>query len=194
VRNPHRRALVTGAAISFVLACVIFVYWSAYLRRPQESYAATCSSAWRGGGYSGLADAWEFVRSLPADAPVAYTNTCYTYPLYGFDLRRRVFYVPTRPDVETIRDLGRLNGRLSGEQIQPAVVDEQHARSDRDTWLRRLFDSGAQFLFISKTDPAGRSGAPEPPELRFARELPDLFVERFNPHNSDGAVFEIRRP
>jgi hypothetical protein len=194
VRSPRRRMLVAGAASALALACAIFVYWSAYLRRPLDGYAGTCAAAWRGGGYAGLSDSWEFVRSLPPDAPVAYANTCYTYPLYGFDLRRRVFYVPTRPDVATIRDLGRLNGPISGEQIQPAVVDALHARPDREVWLRRLIDSGAQFLFVGKTDPAGRNGAPEPPELRFARELPDRFIERFNPPNSDAAVFEIRRP
>jgi hypothetical protein len=194
VKNPLRRVLVAGAGSALVLACVIFVYWSAYLRRPGEGYAATCAAAWRGGGYPRLADAWEFVRALPPDAPVAYANACYTYPLYGFDLRRRVFYVPTRRDVEMIDDLDHLNGRLSGAQIQPAVVDALNARAERDRWLRRLLDSGAQFLFVGKIDPAGRSGTPEPPELRFARELPERFVERFNPPAGDAAVFEIRRP
>ena len=190
-RDAFMRTIVGWAAVAFVLGCVVFVDWHAYLRGA-IGYEATCIAGWQGGGYGTLADAWQFVRDLPPQASVAYANTSYTYPLYGFDLQRRVMYIPTRRGVQHVYDLPKIDSRLSGEQIDAEFARVTAANLDREQWLQRILAADAKILFIGTRDLTGNHGPIDPPELRCARENLGHFVERF--HNDQAAVYEILRP
>jgi hypothetical protein len=98
-------------------------------------------------------------------------------------------HVPARRDVETFRDLPRLPTKVTGEQIVPAVVAELRKDPDRDAWLRRLRESGAQYLVVAKYDPAAPTQKVTAPEMVFAEQDPRRFVRIFD--NDAGSVFRI---
>lgn len=183
IRDSASRAAIASIIVAALLACAIYVYWPGYLRRPIDGYSSIAATAWRGGGYGALADAWEFVRAQPAGAGVAYTNTSFVYPLHGFDLSRPVTYIPTRSGLSRWTDLPPATGRLSGEQIETYVRSALAAQPDHDAWLARLRDSHARFLFVARGD------GPPPAELRFAQADPARFAPRFD--NPAAAIFEI---
>jgi len=133
---------------------------------------------------------WAFVRDQPRGEPVAYSNTHFVYPLYGFELDRRIEYVPTRSGLVSWTDLPPLHRALPGEQIQHAVVEALTDQSDREQWLGRVLASGARFLFIGKGDLSGGANA-TPPELHFARDDAEHFIFRIE--NEAAAIFEIVR-
>ena len=107
----------------------------------------------------------------------------------GYRYEHRVVHVPTGRDIETFRDLPRLPAKVTGEEIVPAVVAELRSDPDRDAWLRRLRESGAQYLVVAKYDPAAPTQKLTPPELTFARQDPQRFVRIFD--NEAGSVFRI---
>jgi hypothetical protein len=186
ISSTLRRLSVAAGAVAVALACAVYVYWEAYLRREIDGYEAIAIPAWRGGGYGELADAWEFIRALPPQTTVAYTNTSFVYPLYGFDLSRRVVYVPTRAGLSSWRDLPRARCPLAGEEIEPFVHSALSEQPERGEWLRRLLESDARYLFVAL------GNGVEPPELSFAADDPAHFARL--PGNDAAAVFEIVRP
>lgn len=183
VPEMRKRIAVAATVVVLGLSGLIYVYWEAFLRRPIDGYIAMCAAAWRVAGYGSLADAWEFVRTLPVDEPVAYTNTHFVYPLMGFDLRRPVVYVPTRRGMRAWTDLPAFVEPLSGETIGPAVTEALHLDTDARQWIEGLRLSNAKYLFVARESQA--------PELQLVREFPGRFVTVFE--NDAAAVFEIRR-
>jgi hypothetical protein len=148
--------------------------------------------AWQSGagGYARLADAWVFIRNqIPPDQTLAYANTYYIYPLYGFDLSRRVVRASLRADRLHLHDLPHIPQPLPGERIGQAVVRNIIADPDRQAWLANLRRSGAKYLLIAKADLTGLPEAPPPPELSFARDDPARFQMIFE--NDAAVVYRI---
>jgi hypothetical protein len=188
----HRRAMrdtAVGAWIAgaLVLSGLVFVYWDGYT----EGCRAISTAAWKHElNYGPLGVAWEYTRQqIPAGSTIAYANTYFTYPLFGFDLDRRVVYAPSRPGVKTIKDLGRIDRPTTGEAIPSWIVEITTRRSDEQTWLRNLHDSGAQYLFVARHDIVHPDRMTDPPELIWARANPGKFRQLFQ--NEQASVFEI---
>jgi hypothetical protein len=194
-RLPQRvrsRALATGAiAVLGIVGCLTYVYYDAYLHAP-GGYVDTRPPAWRNQayGYGALADVWTFIeQNVPADATVAYANTFYTYPLYGFDLSRRVVYVPTRANLRHLHDLPRSNRRLAGEEIVRFVSTELASQPDRDAWLANFARFAPDYLIIVKP---GAGASELVPEIDFARQDPRRFQPVFV--NDAGVVYRLVSP
>jgi hypothetical protein len=180
-RLGRRLALVATLGGAFALTAAAYIGWNPYLRQYQVARVLFWQQFYRE-----LGDAWKFVADeLPADAPLAYANTPIVYPLYDFELGRRVFYVPSRRTVTTIADLPPSGQRLAQGQIAEYAVAATVADADRRRWLERLRESHAAYLFICKSGPA-----PLPPELSFAAADPARFVRIFE--NDAAVVYEVR--
>ncbi|HEV3005087.1 MAG TPA: hypothetical protein VGX78_11540, partial [Pirellulales bacterium] len=180
-RLGGRLALVATLAGVVALTAGAYIGWYPYLRQ----YQATRVLFWQH-FYHELGDAWKFVADeLPADAPLAYSNTPIVYPLYDFELSRRVFYVPSGRTVTTIADLPHSGQRLAQGQIAEFAVAATVADANRRQWLDRLRESRAAYLFICKTGPARL-----PPELSFAAAEAARFVRLFE--NDAAVVYEVR--
>jgi hypothetical protein len=142
-------------------------------------------------GYSYLADGWAFVREeLPPGETVAYANTYFVYPLYGFELDRPVVYATLREGLNQVHDLPVIGVPLSGEQIVPAIVRATVAEPDRDAWLKNLRTRGAKYLFVAKHDLTGTADPAPPAELSFAEQDAIHFQRLFD--NQAAAVYQIR--
>jgi hypothetical protein len=206
---PRRYATATGWCASgvamIVLGLVAYVNWTPYVRQTQ----ADAVVAWRD-RYGPIADAWDFVRrdtneplsaelptprgavtgeSVPRNATIAYANTYFTYPLTGYRYDHRVVHVPTRRDVERFTAMPHLPQRVTGEELVTAVTTMLRESPDRDAWLRRLKESGAQFLVVGKYDPAAPDRKIVPPEQTFAEQDPKRFVRVFD--NDAARVYRI---
>jgi hypothetical protein len=164
-RLNRRLVLATGSVLAVALVGYVYVEWTAYCR----AYQATLHVPGSGydQNYAEEEQLWRFVDGhVPADATVAYTNLYMTYPLYGLDLHRHLFYAPTRRGVRTIADLPWLGARLSGEKLVPAAVQATTTSPDRNAWLENLKASDAKFLVIGHGDT---------PEAALAKENPRQF-------------------
>jgi hypothetical protein len=186
--TPRGRFATILAVVGFSSAWV-YVYWSAFI----EGYRVKIEQdrLWAEPGYyPGLADAWYFVRTqLPPDATLAYTNTAFTYPLYGFDLQRRVIHVPMRSDILSLRELHGIPPGIPGKLVIPQSVRWFRQMAERTRWLERLDRSGARYLLIGLDPPLLEESLP--PELSFAAHYADRFRVVFQ---SPGAVvLEVRR-
>lgn len=161
----------------------IYVYWHAFL----GLYRAGCITRWAL-GYPDEAPVWQFVRDeLPPDANLAFANTQFTYPLYGFDYQRDVAYAPTHQGLHSFEDFPRMGDDVPGDLIVQTMTRIMLEHPDRQTWLENLQAMHARYLLVFQhglTD--------DPPELRFARSDPDRFIPRFS--DSAAIVFEIRQP
>jgi hypothetical protein len=126
---------------------------------------------------------WTFVEnSVPSTAVIAYSNQFMIYPLYGFELTRRVTYAPLRRG-ESIATLS-MPPRLSGERIAAAATAAANFPVDRATWMANLQATGAQFLIVGAADDA--------PEIALAREYPEHFHLLF--HNEAAVIFRLSFP
>jgi hypothetical protein len=200
-----RIVLAAGGVAMIALALLAYVNWGAYVRQADADSAV----AWADPTvYGPMADVWRFIRNDDASAApvgaiapgagvsrgatIAYANTFFTYPLMGYRYDHRVVHVPTRRDIEHFRDLPRLPRgpkKITGEEIVPAIAAELRVSPDRDAWLRRLRESGAQYLVIAKHDPAAPTQRITPPEQLFAEQQPQHFIRIFD--NDAGSVFRI---
>lgn len=178
--STQRQRAIAAVAVVFLISILVFVEWNAHLTQCRRHYGL----AWRG-RYGELADAWEFVRDqLPADGSLAYGNTFFVYPLYGFDLDRRVVYVPLRADLKRMHDLPHVSPALTGQQIVPAVAAATTANPDRDVWLANLRARKVRFLFVV------RNGVqPDSVELTFCEQDPARFRRVFA--NPAARIYEI---
>jgi hypothetical protein len=170
--------MLLGLGITLGAACLMFFYvnWAATV----GAYQDTMDDAWRGQGWGEHAIAWHYVRAeTPPDATIAFANTAYIYPLYGFDYTRRVVYAPVRPEIHRFVDVPRLGDTVPGDLILDAMTAAQNANADRATWLANLQRLGADFVVIYKHD-----RSKDPPELRFATELPEKFKRVFEDPNA----------
>jgi hypothetical protein len=176
-----RRPAALLAAVAGGLT--IYVYWHAYLRL----YRDGCVSHWSM-GYPDEAPAWQFIRDeLPPDANVAFANTQFTYPLYGFQFQRDIAYAPTRRGLHSFENFPRMGDDVPGDLIVQTMTRIMQENPDRQTWLENLQSMHARYLLVFQhglTD--------DPPELRFARGDPSRFIPRFSDPNA--FVFEIRQP
>lgn len=178
------RILAGGAAAAVV---VLFLVAYVNLNALVNAYAFTTHTSWENPGYArvALGQSWTFVREkTPADGTIAYANTHFTYPLFGFDHRRRVVYAPVRSGMTHLHDLPKIAGRVPGEHLQALVVRNMNDGADPDVWLKNLEALGADHLYVAK-------GKEEPPESRFARSLPARFTMVFD--NEAAVVFRITR-
>jgi hypothetical protein len=178
-RKPQSAPMVLlGIAATAALALLMYVYvnWTGTI----GAYRETGDLAWEQQGWSEHATAWHYVRAeTPPDATIAFANTAYVYPFYGFNYTRRVVYAPVRPGIATFVDVPRLGDTIPGDLILDAMTAAQNANADRATWLANLQRLGADFVVIYKQE-----RSKDPPELRFAAELPEKLHRVFeDPHS-----------
>ena len=159
--NPIGRLIVLGLFV-IVLSLWVYVAWPSYLNACRAEAVETWSVV-----YGPLAEGWSVIRDhTEPGCTVAYTNTIQIYPLYGFDLSRRVVYVPSRPRVVRLSDLPRMRPVI-GEDVPGEVSRVMMEGSDRGTWLKNLKERGAKYLFIAKQNLGDPTRAVRPPELDF---------------------------
>jgi hypothetical protein len=186
-----RKVIATGAGVGVVLA--VYIYWHAYIGvyRETGTYVTWATPTL----YDGQAELWRFVREeLPRGATIAYGNTYLTYPLMGFAHDHRVVYVPTRRNVKSLVDLPRISERVTGEEISDRVSQVLRGEADREQWLKRVRESGAEYLVIATVDPSDSSKDLIPLEQGFVASDPAHF-ERVYPSGSGvraaGSVYRI---
>jgi hypothetical protein len=184
--HPPARIGCASIAVLLLAAWIYVNWWSA-----ERSYLAgdapgdaTTDRAWRD-NYGDLGQAWSVLRQIAAAETIAYANTYFVYPLQGADGRNRVIHIPASPKVRTIADLPALADLrpLTGRQIIPAMVAAQSEDADEATWLSRLRDSGAHYLFVGKSD-LNAQGLP-PPQARWARRFTPVY------ENAAAAIYRI---
>jgi hypothetical protein len=155
--------LVLAMLLLAVVAGWVFIEWPSYLETCRTEAVAAWSVP-----YGDIADGWDVIRAqTERGATIAYTNTFQVYPLYGFDLSRRLTYVPTRPGVHTFEQLPRMRAVI-GEDVPGEVSRVTFEKSDRQTWLDNLRASGANYLFIAKLDLGDPTKPARPPEISYA--------------------------
>jgi hypothetical protein len=190
LRSPLRASapyIVVLAGLT--LAMLTYVHWSAYV----EGLEHDSPIAWsypEPDAYGPIGEVWGFVRSeISRAATIAYANTYFTYPLMGFRYDHRVLHVPTSENLDDFRSLAPLDRPVTGEEIVSSVVKQMRKDPDRNRWLMRLRQSGAQYLVIAKQIPARGFETSTPPELNFVADDP-RFRRVFD--NDAGSVFEIK--
>ena len=105
-------------------------------------------------GYPRQAELWKWVdENVPPDGTVAYANTFFVYPLYGFDLDRRVGYAPIRKGLHDFRYFPRMGDRVPGDLIVRRMTEVMNANPDRDTWVENLRAMQARYVVVMKHDP-----------------------------------------
>ena len=184
-----RVAAVVAVVLIAVVGCVVYVHFDGFLRAP-SGYVETRTKAWENTGYGKLSEAWQYIDSNAApDATVAYTNTHYTFPLYGFGLSRRVVYVPTRAGIAHVHDLPASQRPLSGEEVVPYVAAQLTADPDRTTWTNNLAKLKPDYLLVVKS---GAGAGNIVPETAFATQEPRRFQQVFA--NDAAVVYRIVIP
>ncbi|MCY2954588.1 MAG: hypothetical protein NTU53_21880 [Planctomycetota bacterium] len=157
-----------------------------YFDRTVADYAQATPLVWAQ-DYGKLAEAWTFVRhQLPPDKTLAYANTYYVYPLFGFAADRNVVYAPTRPGIAALHDLPPLHQSIPGEKLRQAITLATIANPDRATWLANLNRLGAAYLFLATDESIAA-----PPELRFIAADAGRFEVVFR--NDKAIVYKVRR-
>jgi hypothetical protein len=168
-----------GGAVALIAILLAWNFWSDYV----DDYRQTWNEIWALTYSDHQGDLWVFVqKSISPTATIAYSNQFMVYPLYGFDLTRRVTYAPVR-DKESIATLA-MPPRLGGEQIAAAAAWAANHPVDAAIWKQNLQAAGAQFLVVG----AGGNA----PETAMARNDPLHFQQIFE--NSAGIIFRITFP
>jgi hypothetical protein len=184
-----RVAAVIAVVLIAVVGCLVYVHFEGFLRAP-SGYVETRMKAWENTGYGKLAEAWQYIDVNAApDATIAYANTYYTFPLYGFGLSRRVVYVPTRARIAYLHDLPVSQRRLSGEDVVPYVATQLTTDPDRTVWTNNLAKLNPDYLLVVKPG-AGASNVV--PETAFASQEPRRFQQVFE--NDAAVVYRIVIP
>ncbi len=168
------------AALLVALGLWAYVYLDAVIRDYRDNTSIVWISA-----YGELGEAWAFVRenSKPGTV-IAYTNSHFVYPLFGFEWDRAVVYAPTRPNTASLQDLPRVEKAVAGERLIELVVAPVFAHADRDVWLSNLNRTGADCLFVAK-EATGLT----PPELAFVRQAGGRFRLLFE--NDAAAIYRV---
>jgi 4-amino-4-deoxy-L-arabinose transferase-like glycosyltransferase len=159
----HRRGRLTTALLGMAtLASWAYVAWPSYLNTCRAEAAIAWSVP-----YGPIAQGWEVIRAqTPPGCTVAYANTFLIYPLYGFDLSRRLIYAPTVRGIDQLSDLPKMRPVI-GEDVPGEVSRATTAGSDRQTWMDHLHRGGADYLFVAKLDLANPNRIAHPPELGY---------------------------
>jgi hypothetical protein len=180
----ERLALI-GAIACVCMAMAVYVEWHAYVIAYQESRFTYFETA-----YSRQAPIWKWVdENVPADGTVAYANTFFIYPYYGFGLTRRLEYAPIRRGLHDFSRFPRMGDRLPGDLIVRRMTEVMNENADRDTWIENLRAMKAGYLVAMKADPDNRDLSADTPELRFARDEPGRFIPV--EETEGGVVFRI---
>lgn len=187
-RIPARyRVGVPLGALALAVGLLAYVDWTSYVR----NYREFTNFFWK--PYGPVAQVWQTVRQdLPADAVLAYTNTYLTYPLYGFDLSRRVTYVPTRRGVDDFLDLPPLPRTATDENLRRQVEEITFDDPDADEWLARLKSRQVTHLLIVKPDPSDLFVTATPPELDIVARHPETFDLLYD--SPAASMFSVRFP
>lgn len=187
LKLPRQLQLTGATLVLTALAMAVYVNWSAYIELGKtdsiESWAHPTA-------YPGPGEVWRYVRNeVPAGKTIAYANTYFTYPLLGYTFDHRLVYAPTRRGLEHFVDLPPIGHRVTGEQIVGEVFALLRQDPDREQWLRRLRDSGAEYLVVIKTDPSMPKETTGPPEFNLIAQSPEHFERLFDA--KAGSVFKI---
>jgi len=152
--------LVSLAALGLFAAGLVYVYWAVYVDRCRTDYRVMWTMAYE---QYGLGPAWEWLdkNAAPGDV-IACTGTPMTYPLMGFDLDRRVVYVPVRPDIQDFADLPRIAEPLAGGKIIARTMQAYRSNPDKTHWLSGLARRRVRFVLTTPT------GARQPIEQAWA--------------------------
>jgi hypothetical protein len=177
--KPRSSLKFLGGAGALIAILLAWSFWSDYL----DDYRQSWKEIWALTYADQQGDLWVFVqKSISPTAAIAYSNQFMVFPLYGFDLTRRVAYAPVREN-ESIATLA-MPPRLSGEQIAAAAASAANHPADPAIWKQNLQAAGAQFLVVG----AGGNA----PERAMARNDPLHFQPIFQ--NSAGIIFRITFP
>jgi hypothetical protein len=190
-RLPRLVWPLAATAALLALAFAVYVNWPSYILRYRR---ASTYDIWSDPSlYERQTPTWRFVREeLPKGAKIAYANTYLVYPLTAFEFDHRCVYVPTRKNLASFIDMPRIHQPLTGEEIPAQIVRLLRQDPDREQWLSRLSESGAQYLVVFTIDPAEPSQEVTPPEMIFAAQDPAQFQEIFRSPGSWGMVYRIR--
>ncbi|MDB5290535.1 MAG: Dolichyl-phosphate-mannose-protein mannosyltransferase [Phycisphaerales bacterium] len=179
-----RGLVIVAATVATAGAMFLYINWSAYVGQCRQARY----EVWlRSDLYPDHAPTWKWVgEQLPPDATIAYANTYFVYPYYGFDYTRRVGYAPVRRGLHNFLHFPRLGDRVSGDLIVERMTQVMDTDPEVATWRENLRAMGAQYLVVFKSDPHLNV---DPPELRFAQAEPKRFVPVFE--DAQAVVFRI---
>ncbi len=167
------RPTVWIACVAVALLVLIF-RWPHYL----GEYKAARFQFWSA-TYPDQSPAWQFVdEHVPAGATIAYSNEFMIYPLYGFDISRRLVYAPIRKRA-SIAEL-RFDGDVSAENLFQKAGEAANANPDPLAWRQNLAATAAGYLFLG----------PHAPERAWANADAAHFQKLFEDANA--LVFRIR--
>ena len=184
-----RATAVVAVVLVAVIGCVVYVHFDGFLRAP-SGYVETRIKAWENTGYRALAQAWAYIDANAApDATVAYANTYYTYPLYGFGLSRRVVYAPTRAGVRHLHDLPAAERKLSGDEVVAYVAAQLTLEPDQTAWTNHLARLRPDYLLVVKP---GAGAGTAVPEIDLASQEPQRFQAVFE--DDSAVVYRIVTP
>ena len=123
--NRSGRIALVGLGVVAV-SLWTYVAWPSYLNVCRVEAGAAWSIP-----YGQVALGWDVIRDqTEPGCTVAYANTFQIYPLYGFDLTRRLVYVPTRPGLERLDQLPRMRAVI-GEDVPGEVSRVMMEGADR---------------------------------------------------------------
>ncbi len=143
-------------------------------------------------GYPFHASLWKWVdENVPADATLAYANTYFVYPYYGFDFTRRVVYAPVRGGLHEFQHFPRMGDHVPGDLIVRRMTEVMDGDADLATWLENLSKLGATYLVVVKHDPDNPDLERDPSELKLAAQRPGTFIPIYQ--DEAGMVYRIER-
>ena len=187
IRVSARVKIIAAAVFAGLFGVAVYVYWDAYVGGCSDLTDPSWSDPH---AYADIADVWHCVRAdLPPGAKIACANTYFTYPLMGYSYDHRVVYVPTRRGLERFIDMPPIETKTTGEEITSHIERLLRQDPDREQWLRRLRESGAQYLVVLKRGPSAAQFDEPPPEVVFASEDPARFQRVYD--SDAGSVFKI---
>jgi hypothetical protein len=188
LRLSRAQLFVVTCAGAVMAALVTYVYWHAFI----DDYRRTRFNDWVTVHYPFHAPLWKWVdENVPADATLAYANTYFVYPYYGFDFTRRVVYAPVRSGLHDFQHFPRMGDRVPGDLIVRRMTEVMDEDPDLPTWLENLSKLGAEYLVVMKHDPDNPDLARDAPEFKLAGKRPRMFVRIYE--DEAGVVYRIER-
>jgi hypothetical protein len=173
-----KRPLLTGGCVTLLFLLVV-AQWPRYVREYRDGRFNFWQAV-----YPTHGPVWEFVdANIPAGATIAYSNQFMTYPLCGFEHRRRVVYAPVRAGASVSNLV--FPDRLTDGEFFNVSLHAANVRADRSAWLANLRATGAGYLLVG-ADPRTPEAAPE---LDWAEADPEHFTRLFA--NEQAAVYRI---
>jgi len=153
----------------------MWLRWGDYEREYRDARLGVWDSV-----YPAQGTVWRFVnQNVPKTATIAYSNQFMIYPLYGFDLGRKVVYAPVR-DRAVVSNLA-FAGTVSDANLFQKSIDAANEPADMSAWRRNLRASDAQYLVVGRSSNA--------PEIGWAEGDPGHFVRLF--FNAEAVVYRI---